>query len=616
MPRRSRARSPICGPILSWRPTGGEELSRLDGFRIGIVWQGSRKHPYDRLRSMPLAQFAPLARLPGVRLISLQKNFGSEQIATVDFPVLDLSGRLDEAAGPFMDTAAVISNLDLVVTVDTAIAHLVGALGTPVFVALHRCADWRWLRDRDDTPWYPTMRLFRQTKLGQWSDVFERIAQAVEESPVRRQEQIAMTMPGQTPEGRAEFDALVALARREHQAGRLAEAAAACRKILALRPDLAEPHNNLGVILAQQGDLGQAATWFEKAVNLRPGYVEAHKNLGNALFEPGPARRGRRQFSASARPAAGSRRSASQFGRHSLESRKDRPGPKVFRAGAGPGTELCRGSQQSGQRLLETEQTRAGGRSLPPGDRSETRSRRSAQRPRRLAGPGRPARPGPGPFRTSRCFAAKLRRGAQQPRQRILEPEQARAGGRAISASSGACADHAEAHNNLGYVLRKQGHLERAAMHSQRALALRPNYAEAYANLGNVLAAQGQLEAAVAHLERALALKLDYAEAHNNLGNVLITQRKLDQAEAQYRQALALQPSLAAAEVGLSICHFVKGDYDRAWPAYEARLRVPGAMPLPKLPRWTGEDLTGAACCWSRNRVWAIRSIFSATPEC
>jgi hypothetical protein len=129
-----------------------------------------------------LAQFAPLAGLPGVRLVSLQKGFGSEQVATVDFPVLDLSGRLDAVAGPFMDTAAVIRSVDLVVTANTAIAHLAGALGVPVWVALELAPDWRWLRDRDDSPWYPTMRLFRQTTLDQWPDVFKRMANAVRAS--------------------------------------------------------------------------------------------------------------------------------------------------------------------------------------------------------------------------------------------------------------------------------------------------------------------------------------------------------------------------------------------------------------------------------------------------
>ena len=119
-----------------WR----EELAGIDGFKIGIVWQGSPDFDLDRLRSIPLAHFAPLARLPGVRLISLQKGFGAEQIAAVDFPVLDLSGRLDEEAGPFMDTAAVIRNLDLLVTPDTAVAHLAGALGAPVWAG---APSWR-----------------------------------------------------------------------------------------------------------------------------------------------------------------------------------------------------------------------------------------------------------------------------------------------------------------------------------------------------------------------------------------------------------------------------------------------------------------------------------------
>jgi hypothetical protein len=160
-----------------WR----EELAGVDGYRIGIVWQGSPGYQADRWRSMPLAQFAPLAKLPGVRLISLQKGVGSDQVAAVDFPVLDLSDRLDEAAGPFMDTAAVMRNLDLVVTADSAIGHLAGALGVPVWVALQFSPYWPWLLEREDTPWYPTMRLFRQTTFDGWPDVFERMARGVRE---------------------------------------------------------------------------------------------------------------------------------------------------------------------------------------------------------------------------------------------------------------------------------------------------------------------------------------------------------------------------------------------------------------------------------------------------
>ncbi|HTU24495.1 MAG TPA: tetratricopeptide repeat-containing glycosyltransferase family protein [Pirellulales bacterium] len=160
--------------VAHWR----QQLAGLDGFRIGIAWQGSPDFSGDVGRSIALAHFAPLARVPGVRLVSLQKGFGAEQIATAGVPVIDLSSRLDES-GAFLDTAAVMRNVDLVVTSDTAIPHLAGALGVPVWVALKYSPDWRFLLGRADSPWYPTMRLFRQTIPGDWTGVFERIAQAI-----------------------------------------------------------------------------------------------------------------------------------------------------------------------------------------------------------------------------------------------------------------------------------------------------------------------------------------------------------------------------------------------------------------------------------------------------
>jgi tetratricopeptide (TPR) repeat protein len=160
--------------IASWR----QELSRLPGFKIGIAWQGNPEYQSDRERSIPLRFFAPLAKLPQVHLISLQKGPGVEQLGMLEerFPVLDLSTRLDLVAGAFMDTAAIMMNLDLVIASDIAVPHLAGALRVPVWVPLATMPDWRWLLDREDSPWYPTMRLFRQRQRGDWAEVFERIA--------------------------------------------------------------------------------------------------------------------------------------------------------------------------------------------------------------------------------------------------------------------------------------------------------------------------------------------------------------------------------------------------------------------------------------------------------
>ena len=145
------------------------------GFRIGICWQGNRRGEVDIGRSLPLRCFERIAGTPGVRLISLQKDVGVEQLENLPtgMSVEALGGKFDCDGNAFIDCAAVIENLDLVISSDTAIAHLTGALGKPGWVALKRVPDWRWLIDRRDSPWYPTLRLFRQARRGDWQSVFD-----------------------------------------------------------------------------------------------------------------------------------------------------------------------------------------------------------------------------------------------------------------------------------------------------------------------------------------------------------------------------------------------------------------------------------------------------------
>ncbi|WP_165073861.1 DUF6165 family protein [Paludisphaera rhizosphaerae] len=174
------------GPRLveSW----GRELGATPGLKVGINWQGNPKYAGDRHRSIPLKFYEPLARIPGVQLFSIQKNAGLEQLDACKgaFPATDLGRRLDESTGPFMDTAAVMKNLDLFITSDTAVAHLAGALGVPTWMALSTTPDWRWMTAREDTPWYPTMRIFRQTEHMAWGPVFDRIADELRSEVKRR----------------------------------------------------------------------------------------------------------------------------------------------------------------------------------------------------------------------------------------------------------------------------------------------------------------------------------------------------------------------------------------------------------------------------------------------
>jgi tetratricopeptide (TPR) repeat protein len=155
--------------IARWRERIGAH-----GFKIGIAWQGNPQVPIDRGRSIPLTQYFALARLPGVRLISLQKQHGLDQLGELpdDVTIETLGGDFDNGPDAFVDTAAVMENLDLIITSDTSIAHLAGALGRSTWVALMYVPDWRWLLDREDSPWYPTMRLFRQPERDNWQPVF------------------------------------------------------------------------------------------------------------------------------------------------------------------------------------------------------------------------------------------------------------------------------------------------------------------------------------------------------------------------------------------------------------------------------------------------------------
>ncbi|MHC5543527.1 glycosyltransferase family protein, partial [Singulisphaera rosea] len=165
--------SPSPERVESW----GRRLGGRTEFKVGITWQGNPKHRMDRRRSFALAHYAGLAGLEGVRLISLQKGFGVEQLLenAGNFSVEDLETSGAEALTDFNETAAVIRNLDLVVTADMSVAHLAGSLGAPVWVALSSVAEWRWMEHREDCPWYPSMRLFRQSMEGDWGEVFGRI---------------------------------------------------------------------------------------------------------------------------------------------------------------------------------------------------------------------------------------------------------------------------------------------------------------------------------------------------------------------------------------------------------------------------------------------------------
>ena len=164
--------------IEQWR----EKLSHANGLKVGISWQGNPNYYRDGGRSMALREFEHLSSHPEVQLISLQREHQESQGTVFDSEdrLIDFSGEIDSGEQAFEDTAAIIKTLDLVITTDSAIAHLAGGLGAPVWVILGPVPEWRWLLEREDSPWYPTMRLFRAREYASWETVMKEIAQELE----------------------------------------------------------------------------------------------------------------------------------------------------------------------------------------------------------------------------------------------------------------------------------------------------------------------------------------------------------------------------------------------------------------------------------------------------
>lgn len=167
---------PEAWPEISLEPGEAIRTSEPGLLKVGIVWGGNPEHRNDRDRSCPLTEFRQFLTVPQVAFYSLQVGPHCAELDTEGVALLDLSDRLHD----FADTAAVISQLDLVITIDTAVAHLAGGLGKPVWILLAFAADWRWLMHRPDSPWYPTARLFRQPTRGDWASVCQQVAIALQ----------------------------------------------------------------------------------------------------------------------------------------------------------------------------------------------------------------------------------------------------------------------------------------------------------------------------------------------------------------------------------------------------------------------------------------------------
>lgn len=462
------------------------------GFRVGIVWQGYPHADIDKGRSIPLRSFAPIAAIAGVRLISLQKNYGLDQLDSLPdgMKVETLGADLDVGTSAFLDTAAVVANIDLVITSDTSIAHLAGALGRPVWIVLKSNPDCRWLLEREDSPWYSTARLFRQRNRGEWTEVFERIAGEL--AAVVAGDADRRFAPGRASvqvdyitRAKKAFD----LGFSRQRDGAIGEATSAYCKAITLDPRHADAYLNLGVIRHGRRQIDEAITLYRRAVAIKPNHGPALSNLVVALTAKGDLG-----------GAVDAARQAAVI----------KPGDAATHLKLG---DLLRrkgdaeGAVDAYRRAV----------SLSPDDAKAQFNLALGQQHKgeleaAIAGYGRAIELAPGLVQAHANLGAALvdagrtREGISECRQALaLQP------------------DNPRYHSNLGLALAKSDDLEAALIHSRRAIEIAPRYAEGHANLALVLSDMGMIDAAMESGRTAVALKPDYAQAHFNLSLVLLS---------------------------------------------------------------------------------------------
>ncbi|MGD1804113.1 tetratricopeptide repeat protein [Dapis sp. BLCC M126] len=281
-------------------------LTPEKNLKVGICWQTNSTTETSQIRSCSVEYLQEIINIDTVNFYILQKEVSPQDLEWLNSrtKIYNLGSSFNNLA----DTAAAIKQLDLVITIDTVIAHLAGALGKPVWVMLNFDSDWRWLTNREDSPWYPTMRLFRQPKIEDWDSVFVEVKQALIEFIESQQsltdlpanfdlayqyyqqknlveaEKICRRILKEKPE---DFQALHLLAVLENLAGRNEVAIQLLNQVITLRPNSSQAYSNLGKILKKEYRLEEAIPHYQKAISLQPSDSSNYSNLGLIFLDKG-----------------------------------------------------------------------------------------------------------------------------------------------------------------------------------------------------------------------------------------------------------------------------------------------------------------------------------------
>jgi tetratricopeptide (TPR) repeat protein len=551
-----------------------KRLAAMAGLKVGLCWAGNPEHSNDTRRSIDLPMLASLFTVPGTSFASLQ--FGKraadlKKLKRGKPPIDDLSPDF----GDFEETAGAIMALDLVITVDTSVAHLAGALGKPTWVLLPWIADWRWMIEREDNPWYPTMRLFRQRRGQEWAEVIARVAEeltavaqgdsaplvpfreagerhAARAATIIAAETMHATAPPSAPAqamtpgqalifaeqkrrhnflGDADDLARQALAAEPdngealhtlglivHQSGRLGEAIEHLRRAVAARPDVALYHANLGEMYRMAGRVDEAIAAGSRAIELDPNNAAAHSNLGIALFDQGKFEDALAHYQRAIAVQPDFAQAHSNYGNALQRLKRFADAEPAYRRAVDLQPNFADGWNNLGTCLREMDRL----------DEAEAVYRKAL------------ALQANNPDTLDNLALALKDLGRYDEAARLMRQALV------IDASRD------QFHTHYAAVLLDQNQTEAAAAAVGRAMALNPDGHDAINLMGRVAFERGDLDDALTHYRRALALKPDLADAHNNMGNALKETGRLNEAQDAYLEAIRLDPAMSGAYVNLA----------------------------------------------------------------
>jgi len=489
-----------------WRNRLGEKVQP----RVGIAWSGSGAgHRNDLNRTIALDTMSELLKLP-VDWVCLQKEIPASDYATSKR--LQRLRQFADEIGDFADTAALVACCDLVISIDTAVAHLAGAMGKPVWILLPHVPDWRWLLDREDSPWYPTARLFRQPRTGDWPSVIDRVCEELRAQNTHPED--AAISPSRQPDATlpqgnvANLPQLLDLAIAHHQNGRLAEAERIYSRILKVQSTHFDAVHLLGVIRHQQGRQAEALDLIGSALKINPRSSDALLNQGSVLHHFECYRDALASYDRALAIHPNNARAHYNRGLALKELGRLEEAVASYERALVIQPDHADVLNNHGSILLHLKRFDEAlasfdqGLAIRPHDATALNNRGNALLGLKRAGEAL----------------------ASYDQALTLEP------------------GYAEAHRNRAIALKELERLEEALRSYDEALALKPDYLEALHGRGATLLQLKRFEEAIDTYDRLLAIRPDHMPGLYNRGNALKELNRADEALRCYDRALALKP--------------------------------------------------------------------------